>query len=187
MPSLLRGKVEHQQGSLPPCSDHRDGGTEPAGISGFPIGIAAKSSSVFASLPVLLLMTLLAGATQISSPPSCQLPASPSQYRALLSWMKAESWGFLLLKLAVKIRMNIKFFKHPVLIFPLFTLKSISGLVSEINRCMYSILLLQLNVRGTPVPYRQGFLCLHFGFFIWQVCAWITEMISYNFQRWEMK
>lgn len=158
-------KAEHQQGALPPCSDHRDGTTAQTGISGSPINIAAKISLVLTLLPILLLMRLLAGATQMSSPPACQLPASPSQYRALLSWSKAESWGFLPLKLAVKIHMNIKFFKLPVLIFPLFTLKSISGLISEINGCMYSILLLQLNMRGNLVPYRHGSLRLHFVFF----------------------
>lgn len=182
MPSLPHGKAEHQQGSLPPCSDHRDGATAWAGISGSPIGITVKTSLVLSSLLVLLLMRLVAGATEISSPPACQVPASPSQYHALLSWTKAESCVFLPLKLAVKIHMNLKFFKHLLLILLLFTLKSISGLISEINRCMHSILLLQLNIHGNPVPYCQGFLRLRFVFFIWQVCAWITEIISYSFQ-----
>lgn len=166
MPVLPCGKVEHQQASLPPCSDHRDGTSAQVETSGSPIVIAVKSSSVPTSLPVLLLMRLPAGATQISSPPEHQRPASPSQNHALLSGMKAESWGVLPLKLAVKIHMNIRFFKHPVLIFPLFTLRSISGLISEINCCMYNILLLQLNMQVNPVSHCQGFLRLHFFLFI---------------------
>lgn len=68
--------------------------------------------------------------------------------------MKAESWGFLPLKLVVKIHKNIKFFKYLVLIFPLFTFKSIFGLISEINHCRYIILLLQLILQGNPTPHR---------------------------------
>lgn len=49
-----------------------------------PVNISSKSSVVLAFLLVLLLVRLLAGAPEISSPPVCQLPASPAQWRALL-------------------------------------------------------------------------------------------------------
>lgn len=49
MSSLLCGKVEHQQGSLSLCIDHRYGATMQAGIAGSSIGIAAKNSSCLAA------------------------------------------------------------------------------------------------------------------------------------------
>lgn len=42
MPPLPQGKAEHQQGSLPACSDHWDGAAMQAGTCGSPIGFAAK-------------------------------------------------------------------------------------------------------------------------------------------------
>lgn len=76
VPPLPGGKVKYQQGSLPPCSGHRDDATGRVGSSGSPIGIAIKGLWVLASLPVWLFIRILAGAPTCVPPPC--LPFSVS-------------------------------------------------------------------------------------------------------------